>query len=82
VVWASGKDTSLERCFRHGQLGGDLGEDPELGGDIISPHCLGNASGYHSQSWQMWLGKEKFGVPCWNCCPRDPTSDKRMKMDG
>ena len=30
----------------------------------------------------MLLGKGKFGVPCWSCSPRDPTPDKRTKMDG
>uniref|UniRef100_A0AAY5KTD7 WW domain-containing protein n=1 Tax=Esox lucius TaxID=8010 RepID=A0AAY5KTD7_ESOLU len=28
----------------------------------------------------MWLGKEKFGVPCWSCCPGDPIPDKWKKM--
>ena len=35
-----------------------------------------------SQSWLMQPGKGKFGKPCWNCYLRDPTSDKRTKMDG
>uniref|UniRef100_A0A8C9WZL4 Calsyntenin-1 n=1 Tax=Sander lucioperca TaxID=283035 RepID=A0A8C9WZL4_SANLU len=25
--------------------------------------------------------REKFGVPCWSCGPRDPTPDKRTKME-
>ena len=41
MVWATGKDAplgaSLGRCSRHVQLGGGLGEDPGLGGGIISP---------------------------------------------
>ena len=36
---------SLGRCSRHVQWGGDLGEDPGLGGEIISQHWPGNASG-------------------------------------
>ncbi|KAJ8015855.1 hypothetical protein DPEC_G00000750 [Dallia pectoralis] len=39
-------------------------EDPGLGGEIISPHWPGNASGFPSQSWLMLPGKGKFGVPC------------------
>lgn len=38
---------SLERCSRHVQLGGGLGEDPQLGGEIISLH------------WHL----ERFGIP-------------------
>ena len=30
----------------------------------------------------MWPGKGKFGALCWNCYLRDPTTDKREKMDG
>ncbi|XP_034086265.1 protein mono-ADP-ribosyltransferase PARP15-like [Gymnodraco acuticeps] len=30
----------------------------------------------------MSPGKRKFGALCWNCYPRDPTTDKREKMDG
>ena len=30
----------------------------------------------------MLPGKGKFGKPCWNCYLRNPTLDKRMKMDG
>uniref|UniRef100_A0A8D0CP50 Lamin L3 n=1 Tax=Sander lucioperca TaxID=283035 RepID=A0A8D0CP50_SANLU len=57
-------------------------KDPGLGGGIISPTWPGNASGSPSRSWLMWIGKGKFGVPCWSCSPRDPTPDKRTKMDG
>lgn len=39
-----------------------------------------SAFGSPSQSWTMWPRKEKCGVPCRNCCPRDPTTDKRKKM--
>ena len=50
MVRASSKDAppplgaSLGRCSRHEQLGGGHGEDPGLGGEIISPHWPGNAS--------------------------------------
>ena len=47
----------LGRCSRHDQWGGDLGEDPGLGGEIISQHWPGNASGSPRQSWSMWPGK-------------------------
>ena len=73
---------SLWRCSRYVQLGGGHGVDQGSGGGTISPHWPGNALGSPSQSWLMWPGKGKFGKPCWNCYLRDPTSDKRMKMDG
>ena len=70
----------LVRIPPHDQLGGDHGEDPGLGGEIISLLWPGNASGSPSQSWLMWPGKEKFGVPWWSCCPPDQIPDKRLKM--
>ena len=30
----------------------------------------------------MFLRRGKSGALCWNCCPRDLTPDKRLKMDG
>ena len=82
-----GKDVplgaSLGRFSRHDQWGGDLREDPGLGGEIISQHWPGNASGSPRQSWSMWFGKGKSGsssAVCLSCCPRDPTPNKRMKM--
>ena len=42
----------------------------------------GNASGSPGKSWTKWLGRGKSGLPCLGCCPRDPTPDKRKKMDG
>ena len=66
--------------LRHVQWGGDLGEDPGLGGEIISQHWPGNASGSPRQSWSIWPGKGKSGAPCLSCSPRDPTPDKRMTI--
>ncbi|XP_061892442.1 uncharacterized protein LOC133642332 [Entelurus aequoreus] len=42
----------------------------------------GNASGSPRKSWTKWMGRRKSRLPCLGCCPRDPTSDKRKKMDG
>ncbi len=56
--------------------------DPDLGGEIISLHWPGNASGFTSQSWSMWPGKGKSEAPCWNYCLRDPTSYEWLTMDG
>lgn len=63
-------------------MGEDHRADPGPGGEIISPHWPENATGSPGQSWTMWPGKGKFGVPCWSCCPRDPIPDKQLKMDG
>ena len=35
-----------------------------------------------SQSWLMWPGKGSFGALCGNGYLRDPTTDKREKIDG
>ncbi len=58
MVRASGKGAS-----RHIQLGKDprAGSDP--GGEIISLHWPGNASGSPSQGWLMWPGKGNLGLP-------------------
>ena len=80
MVRASGKDAHWVPPL--GGVPGDLREDPGLGGEIISQHWPGNASGSPRQSWSMWLGKGKSGAPCLSCCPRDPTPEMRMKMDG
>ena len=42
----------------------------------------GNALGFLLKSWKKWLGRGKSGPPFLSCCPRDPTPDKRRKMDG
>ena len=63
---------SLGRCSRHDQLGGGHGEDPGLGGEIISPHWPGNASGSPSPSWLMWPGKGKFVGPLLKLLPPRP----------
>ncbi|KAL3055654.1 hypothetical protein OYC64_018350 [Pagothenia borchgrevinki] len=67
---------------RHVQLGRDQGVDLGPGGGIISLRWPGSALGSPSQSWLMWPGKGTFGALCWNCYLRDPTTDKREKMDG
>ena len=41
-----------------------------------------NASGSSRRKLLMLLGRGKFGALSWSCCPRDPTPDKRLKMDG
>ncbi|XP_061923023.1 uncharacterized protein LOC133662864 [Entelurus aequoreus] len=48
----------------------------------MSPSWPGNASGSPKKSWTKWLGRGKSGLLCLGCCPRNPTSDKRKKMDG
>ncbi|KAK5924559.1 hypothetical protein CgunFtcFv8_017163 [Champsocephalus gunnari] len=77
----TGKD-DLGRCSRHVHLGRDQGVDLGPGGGIISLRWPGSALGSPSQSWLMSPGKRKFGDLCWNCYSRDPTTDKREKMDG
>lgn len=41
--------------------------DRGLGGEIISLHWSGNASGAPSKSWLICMGKGNSGVPCWIC---------------
>ena len=60
------------------QWGGDLGEDPEPGGGMISQHRPGTAP--PSERVNVAPGKEKSGAPCWSCCPPRPHPDKRGKM--
>ena len=60
----------------------DPGEDQGPDGGITSPRWLGNASGSPRRKLLMLLGRGKSGAPSWSCCPRDPTTDKRLKMDG
>ncbi len=48
----------------------------------MSLSLLGNALGFPRRSWRKCLGRGKSGVPCWDCCPHDPASDKRLMMDG
>ena len=64
--------------FMHVQRGGGLREHTGIGGEIISQHWPGNASGSPSQSWSMWPGKVKSGPPFLSCCPRKATPDGRM----
>lgn len=45
VVWASGQDAFLRRFSGLDQLGGDLGEGPGPGGEIISPLWPGSTGG-------------------------------------
>ena len=40
---------------------------------------IGAASGSPHQSLSMGPGKGKSEAPCWSCCPRDPTPDKRFE---
>ncbi|XP_061895857.1 uncharacterized protein LOC133645081 isoform X3 [Entelurus aequoreus] len=49
---------------------------------LHTPGWPGNTSGSPGKSWTKWLGRGKSGFPCLGCCPRDPKSDKRKKMDG
>ena len=61
---------------------GDPREDPGHAGKTLSHGWPGNASGSPEKSWTKWLRRGKSGLPCLGCCPRDPTLDKRKKMDG
>lgn len=45
VVWAPGQDASLRRFSGLIHLGGDLGEGPGPGGEIISPLWPGSTRG-------------------------------------
>ena len=40
------------------------------------------ASGSPRKSWKSLLGRGTSGIPCLACCPHDPASDNRKKMDG
>ncbi|XP_070399741.1 uncharacterized protein [Nothobranchius furzeri] len=56
--------------------------DPPCGGGTMSLTWPGNALGFPRRSWPKWLGRGKSGPLALGCCPRNPTPDKRMKMDG
>ncbi|XP_061782439.1 uncharacterized protein [Nerophis lumbriciformis] len=63
------------------RLAGGHGEAPGHIGKTMSAGWPGNASGSPEKSWTKWLGRGKSGLLCLGCCPRNPTSDKRKKMD-
>ena len=56
--------------------------DQRPDGGIISPNWLCNASVYSLREWRKLLGIRKSGSLSWNCYPRDPIPDQRLKMDG
>ena len=64
--------------FSSQAAGRGLAADPGLGGEMMSQHWerLGIPAG---QSCSMWPRQGKSGAPCWSCCPRDPTPDKRFE---
>ena len=83
MVWASGKAAHWTSPLG-GVPGMTSGEDPGLGGEIISQHWPGNASGSPRQSWLMWPGKGRSGAPAGAAAPatrppRDPSTDKRIE---
>ena len=73
---------SLGRSSMHVPLGGDPGADQGPDGGITSTLWPWTVSGSSRKRWLMLLGSGKPGALWWRCCPRDPTTDKRMKMDG
>uniref|UniRef100_A0A8C6NVJ6 Protein kinase, AMP-activated, gamma 3b non-catalytic subunit n=1 Tax=Nothobranchius furzeri TaxID=105023 RepID=A0A8C6NVJ6_NOTFU len=42
----------------------------------------GKTLGFPRRSWLKWLGREKSGLLCLDCCQRDSIPDKQTKMDG
>ncbi|TWW73429.1 hypothetical protein D4764_15G0008230 [Takifugu flavidus] len=56
--------------------------DPGHVGETMSLDWPGNAWGSLRMSWRRWLGRGKSGLLSLGCCPRDPTPDKRQRMDG
>ena len=66
----------------HVPLGRDPGADRGPDGRTTSSLWHENASGSSRRKLLMLLGRGMFGALCWSCCPRDPTPDKRLKMDG
>uniref|UniRef100_A0A8C6W0Z1 Reverse transcriptase domain-containing protein n=1 Tax=Nothobranchius furzeri TaxID=105023 RepID=A0A8C6W0Z1_NOTFU len=49
--------------------------------DYVS-HLARERLGIPRRSWPKWLGRRKSGPLALGYCPRDPTPDKRMKIDG
>lgn len=64
------------------QLGEDLREGPEAGGEILPPLWPAIAWGCPGQSWPVWPRKTKSGAHCLSCYPHDQISDKQKWMNG
>ena len=67
---------SLGRCSRQDQWGGDLGENPELGGEIISQHWPGKASASELAN----VARERAILTRPRISGPEPDPDKRMRM--
>lgn len=63
---------------RHVLLGGGPGVHTGAAGVNISIGWPGNALLFPRISWRRWLAKGRSGLLCLSCCPRDPTSRKKM----
>ena len=72
----------IGRSSVHVPLGGDPGADQGADGGITSTLWPWTVSGSPRRKSLMLRWKGKSGALWWSCCPRDPTTDKRLKMDG
>ena len=69
--------TSLWRFFRHIQLGGGPGADPEHAGGISYPVWAGNAP---RRSWTVSLESGMSGFPARTCCLCRPVTPDTLKI--
>lgn len=73
---------SLWRCFRHFQLVGDPGADPEHAGGTTYLFWPGNTLGSTRRSWRTLLGWRMSGCPYSVWCNFDLVPDKWWKING
>lgn len=71
---------SLWRCFRHFQLVGDPGADPEHAGGTTYLFWPGNTLGSTRRSWRTLLGWRMSGCPYSVWCNFDLVPDKTLSL--